>query len=88
MKSLEEILSQLEYLTVEDVENPKWKLEDLTKISSSLTEDNALTYAFYLALRTDLSDDEKDTLKKIIKIKQALEEREIRKKYSHFEAIV
>ena len=88
MKSLEEILEQLEYLTVEDVENPKWKLEDLTKISPTLTEDNCLTYAFFLMLRNDLSDDEKDTVNKIIKIKRALEEREIKKKYSHFETVV
>ena len=87
MKSLEQILEDIQYLTEEDVTNPKWKLEDFVKISSTLTEDDYLTYIIYQQFRPDLSEDEKDTVNKIIKIKQALEKREIQKRYAHFKEV-
>lgn len=87
MKTLEEILKQLEYLTVEEVENPKWKLEDLTKLSTYLNDEDFLTYIVYLSLRPDLPPDDRDTCEKIIKVKRALEARDIAKKYNHFETI-
>jgi len=86
MKSIEEYLEMMEYLSVEEVEQPKWKLEDLqTKIHPSLDENNFLSYLFYLQLRPDLNDDEKDTLTKLMKLKIALNNREINKQYKHFE---
>ena len=47
-----------------------------------------MTYISYLAIRKDdLSPDERDTIEKIIKIKRALERREINKRYGHFRLI-
>lgn len=85
MKSIEDYLEMMEYLTLEQVENTKWNIEDLKKIHPSLTEKDYLTFIMYLQLRPDLTDDEKDTCYKLIKISQALEKREIEKRYSHFE---
>ena len=42
MKTTEEILHMLEYLSQDYVEDPKWRLEDMTKLHPSLTEDNIL----------------------------------------------
>lgn len=85
MKSIEEYLEMMEYLSLEDVENPKWKLQDLSKIHSSLNEKDYLSYLVYLILRPELPEDEKDTCRKLIKILQALEKREVNKRYNHFE---
>ena len=85
MKSLEEIMKGLEYLSTEDVDNPKWSLDSLTNLHESLTDGNFMSYIVYLSLRPDLSDEDKDTCMKIIKIKKALEDRDIRRKYSSFE---
>ena len=88
MKTPEEILQMLEYLSQEYVEDPKWRLEDMTKLHPSLDENNIMTYISYLAIRKDdIKPDEKDTIIKIIKIKRALEHREINKQYSHFTLI-
>ena len=58
------------------------------KIHPSLTEDNIITYISYLAIRKDdIEPDERDTIEKIIKIKRALEHREINKRYAHFTLI-
>jgi hypothetical protein len=85
MKTIEEYLEMMEYLTLEEVENPKWKLQDLHKIHASLNEKDYLSYLVYLVLRPDISEDEKDTCRKLIKVLQALEKREINKRYNHFE---
>ena len=88
MKTAEEILYMLEYLSHDYVEDPKWRLDDMTKLHPSLTEDNIMTYISYLAIRKDdITADERDTIEKIIKIKRALENREITKRYSHFTLI-
>ena len=84
MKSLEETMKGLEYLSTEDVDNPKWSLDSLTNLHESLTDGNFMSYIVYLSLRPDLSDEDKETCMKIIKIKKALEDRDIKKKYSHF----
>jgi len=86
-KSIEEILKGLEYLSQEEVDSPKWTLDSLTNLHESLSDHNFLSYIVYLSLRTDLSDDDKDTIQKIIKIKKALEDREIKKRYSKLEEI-
>jgi hypothetical protein len=60
----------------------------MTKLHPSLTEDNIMTYISYLAIRKDdITADERDTIEKIIKIKRALERREINKRYAHFTLI-
>jgi hypothetical protein len=88
MKTAEEILYMLEYLSQDYVDNPKWRLEDMTKLHTSLDENNIMTYISYLAIRKDdITPDEKDTIEKIIKIKRALERREINKRYAHFTLI-
>ena len=88
MKTTEEILHMLEYLSKDYVDDPKWRLEDMVKLHSSLGLDNIMTYISYLAIRKDDIDaDERDTIEKIIKIKRALEHREITKRYGHFTLI-
>lgn len=62
-----QILESIEELTVEEVEHPKLKLEDLELIHRSLTLDNPLTYKVFLAKRDDLPEDEKDIILQIIK---------------------
>lgn len=84
MLTLEQIKEGLEFLTKDEVENPKWTLENLHLIHSSLTDDNFMSYIVYMSLRPDLPNDDRDTCLKLIKIKRALEERDIKKKYSHF----
>ena len=88
MKTTEEILHMLEYLSQDYVDEPKWRLQDMNKLHSSLDENNIMTYISYLAIRKDdIEPDEKDTIIKIIKIKRALEHREITKRYGHFTLI-
>jgi hypothetical protein len=88
MKTAEEILYMLEYLSHDYVDNPKWRLEDMVKLHSSLDENNIMTYISYLAIRKDdITADERDTIEKIIKIKRAIENREINKRYGHFTLI-
>ena len=65
MKTTEGILHMLEYLSQDYVDDPKWRLEDMTKLHPSLTEDNILTYISYLAIRKDdITADERDTIEK------------------------
>lgn len=63
---IEEIMSKLQYLTIDKLENPKLELEDLKKISPCLNEDNYLTYIIYLQYRPDLPEDEKECILKLI----------------------
>ena len=87
MKTIEEILEGLEYLSQDQLDNPRWTLESLKNLHESLSDDNFLSYIVYLSLRPDLNDDDRDTCLKIIKVKNALEKRDIQKKYSHFETV-
>ena len=88
MKTAEEILYMLEYLSQDYVDNPKWRMQDMIKLHPSLDENNIMTYISYLAIRKDdIEPDERDTIEKIIKIKRALEHREITKRYAHFTLI-
>ncbi len=88
MKTTEEILYMLEYLSKEYVDDPKWRLEDMIKLHPSLDENNIMTDISYLAIRKDdITADERDTFEKIIKIKRAIENREINKRYAHFTLI-
>jgi hypothetical protein len=84
-KQYEEYLQQIKYLTIDDVENPKIKFEDLEKFHPSLNEDNYLTYLFFLVLRPDLTETEKTHYKKMSLIKRALEKRDYEKQYKHFD---
>ena len=88
MRTVEEILSMMEYFKEDYVNDPKWRLEDMIKLHPSLDEDNVMTYITYLAIRKDdIDPDEKEKIEKIIKIKIALERREINKRYAHFKII-
>ena len=84
MLTLEDIREGLEYYSKDEIENPKLTLEKMRMIHESLTDDSFLSYVMYLSLKPDIPDDERDTCLKLIKIKRAMEEREIKKKYSHF----
>ena len=65
MKSAEEILYMLEYLSQDYVDNPKWRMQDMTKLHPSLDENNIMTYISYLAIRKDdITADERDTIEK------------------------
>ena len=83
-KTIEQLLQDLEYLSEAEVNDPKWTLDSLTNLHDSLNDNNFMSYIVYLSLRNDLSDEDKDTIEKIIKVKRALEDREIKKRYSHF----
>ena len=88
MKTAEEILYMLEYLSQDYVDDPKSRMQDMIKLHPSLDENNIMTYISYLAIRKDdIEPDERDTIEKIIKIKRALEHREITKRYAHFTLI-
>ena len=86
-KSIEQLLQDLEYLSQNDIDNPKWTLDSLTNLHESLSDDNFMSYIVYLSLRNDLSDEDKDTIEKIIKVKRALEDREIKKRFSKLEDV-
>jgi hypothetical protein len=86
MPTIEELLKKIEYLTVEQVENPKWELEDMHKIHPSLGADNYMTYVLFLYLRKhDLSPEEVQEYNKLIDVMKELENKEIEKAYGHFE---
>lgn len=84
MLSLESIQEGLQYLSLDEVENPKWSLDNMKLIHESLTDDNFMSYIMYMSLRPDLPSDDKDTCLKLIKIKRALENRKMEKEYKHF----
>lgn len=84
MLTLEQIQEGLEYYSKNDIEHPEWSLDKMKMIHESLSDDNFMSYIVYLSLRPELPDDDKDTCLKLIKIKRALENRKINKKYSHF----
>lgn len=87
MLSLEEVMKGIEYINKEEIENPEWTLDKMQMIHDTLSDDNFMSYIVYLSLRPDLPEEDKDTCLKLIKIKRALENREINKKYSHFKNI-
>ena len=84
MLTLERIQEGLEYYSKNEIEHPEWTLDKMKMIHESLTDDDFMSYIVYLSLRPDLPEDEKDTCLKLIKIKRALEHRDISKKYAHF----
>lgn len=87
MKSLEEVMKGLEYLSKDDVENPVLTLDKMKMIHESLDDQNFLSYVMYLSLRPDLPEEDRDTCLKLIKIKRALENRDIQKHYGHFKTV-
>ena len=71
MKTAEEILYMLEYLSQDYVDNPEWRLEDMTKLHPSLDENNIMTYISYLAIRKDdIEPDERDTIEKSLRLEE------------------
>lgn len=83
-KTIEDYLRDIEYLTLDDVNNTKWKIEDMHKIHPTLDEENYLTYILYIGLRDDLTEDEKTELIDIIERGKQEEKEEIIKSFSHF----
>ena len=80
-----ELLEKVKYLSVDDVMDPKVKLEDLIKFHPSLDTDNHLTYLMLIHLRPDLSETDKIHYQKMALIKRALEKRDYEKQYKRFE---
>lgn len=70
----EELLQKLEYLSIDQVENPKLEVEDLMKISPTLHSDNPLTFMLYLHFRPDLPEDEKQLIQNLITLLQRREQ--------------
>ena len=87
MLTLDDIKNGLEFLSKEEIENPKWTLDKMKMIHESLTDDNFMSYIMYMSLRPDLPEDDRDTCLKLIKIKRALENRKIEKECKHFRTI-
>jgi len=87
MRTIEEVMRGLEYISKDDVENPVLTLEKMKLIHDSLDDENFMSYVMYMSLRPDLSEDERDTCLKLIKIKRALENRDVERNYSHFHTI-
>lgn len=63
---LEEIMQRLQYLTVDEVENPKLEVEHLKKISPCLDLDNWMTYIIFLQYRPDLPEAEREMYLQLI----------------------
>ena len=82
---IEEVMQKLQYLTVEQVTNPKVEVEDLTNISPYLHPDDYLTYIVFLSNRNDLPEDEKDMYKSLIKALKAKEDQEIEDALKRFD---
>jgi len=80
-----ELLEKVKYLSVDDVMDPKVKLEDLIKFHPSLDTDNHLTYLMLIHLRPDLSETDKIHYQKMALIKRALTKRDYEKQYKSFE---
>jgi hypothetical protein len=80
-----ELLEKVKYLSVDDVMDPKVKLEDLIKFHPSLDTDNHLTYLMLIHLRPDLSETDKIHYQKMALIKRALTKRDYEKQYKLFE---
>ena len=70
---IEQIMEKLQYLTVQEVENPKLEVEQLSKLSSCLHLDDYLTYIVFLQYRQDLPEHEKKWYLDLI---EALKEKE------------
>lgn len=70
----EELLQKLEYLSIDQVQNPKLEVEDLIKISPTLHSDNPMTFMLYLHYRPDLPEDEKELIQNLITLLQRREQ--------------
>jgi hypothetical protein len=82
---LEELMFKLQYLTTEEVENPKLEIEHLTRISPHLHLDNPLTYIIFLNYRPDLPDEERELYLRIVKAFQDKEREEFEEALKRFE---
>ena len=86
--SIEDLLAKLEYITVDQLDNPRWELEDMVKIHPSLDEDNYLTYVIYLLMKEhELPEEQKEELKKMIEVMKEIEKKQIEKLYGNFEEV-
>lgn len=80
---LEEIMQRLQYLTIDEVENPKLEVEHIQKISPTLDLDNWMTYVIFLQYRQDLPEAEKEMYLQLIEVlkqnERDLYERELKR---------
>jgi hypothetical protein len=81
---MDSLLEKIAYLTVQDVERPLLRIEDLKRISPFLDESNWMTYYIFLQCAQDLREDEKqyytDVINELIEA-----ERELIKSYHRIE---
>ena len=77
---LTQILESIPEKKLEDIENPKFQLEDAVKIHPTLTLDCEYTYYLFLSKRPDLTKDERDVIYQIIAKLKANDDLE----YSHY----
>lgn len=82
---VEELMMKLQYLTVQEVEDPKLEIEHLTRISPSLHPDNPLTYAIFLTYRQDLPEEERELYVRIMEALQNKENEEYQEALKRFE---
>jgi len=83
--SLNELLHNFQYLTTEDLNKPS--IENITKlVSSKLNEEDPLTYALYLEIAQNISNEEKEYYKQIIEdltIKEKEKQKQLLEEFNH-----
>lgn len=82
---LEQIMEKLQYLTVQEVENPKLEVEQLCKLSPYLHLDDYLTYIVFLQYRQDLPEDEKKWYLELIEALKNKEQQEYEEALKRFQ---
>ncbi len=82
---MDALLERIAYLTVDEVEKPVLRIEDLQRISPFLNESNWMTYYVFLQCVQDLKEDEKqyytDVMNELIEA-----ERELIKSYHNVDS--
>lgn len=82
---LEELMFKLQYLTTEEVENPKLEIEHLARLSPTLHTDNPLTYIIFLAFRKDLPEEERKFYELVLEALQNKERQDYEEALKRFE---
>ncbi len=82
---IEQIMEKLQYLTVQEVENPKLEVEQLSKLSPYLHLDDYLTYIVFLQYRQDLPEYEKKWYLDLIEALKEKERQEYEEALKRFE---
>lgn len=74
-----------QYLTLEDVSNPKCSIQDLQRISPAFDENNYMTYFIFLQCRPDINGEERVYYEQIMNDLKVQEEHRIHEMLSKFE---